>query len=129
MWEKWWLWWLRMTNAFILCNLLWKVEKTLAANREGSFKSLLQYIIKIDNSKSCNCMSIFGENYSHQNIFSTWKCEQMMVPVVHIKMAASMTKDNCTVCITASYIFIRPSQSVYMGVQHIIIFIYKVTYL
>ncbi len=37
-WVKWWSWWLRMTNAFILCNLLWKVQKSLAANREGSFK-------------------------------------------------------------------------------------------
>ncbi len=36
-WEKWLSWWLRMTNAFILCNLLWKVQKGLAANREGSF--------------------------------------------------------------------------------------------
>ncbi len=35
-WEKWWSWWLRMTNVFILCNLLWKVQKRLAANREGS---------------------------------------------------------------------------------------------
>ncbi len=35
--EKWWSWWLRMTNAFILCNLLWKVQKNLAANRECSF--------------------------------------------------------------------------------------------
>ncbi len=30
--------WLRMTNAFILCDLLWKVLKKHAANREGSFK-------------------------------------------------------------------------------------------
>ncbi len=37
-WEKWWSWWLRMTNAFILCYLLWKVQKSLAANRKGSFK-------------------------------------------------------------------------------------------
>ncbi len=36
-WEKWSSWWLRMTNAFILCNLLWKVQKSLAAKREGSF--------------------------------------------------------------------------------------------
>ncbi len=36
-WEKWWSWWLRMNNAFILCNLLWKVQKSLAVNREGSF--------------------------------------------------------------------------------------------
>ncbi len=39
-WEKWCPWWLRMTNAFILCNLLWKVQKGLAANREGSFNIL-----------------------------------------------------------------------------------------
>ncbi len=37
-WEKWWSRWLRMTNAFILCNLLWKVQKCPAGNREGSFK-------------------------------------------------------------------------------------------
>ncbi len=35
--EKWWSWWFRMTNAFILCNLLWKVQKNLAAKRKGSF--------------------------------------------------------------------------------------------
>ncbi len=36
-WGKWWSWWLRITNAFILCNLLWKVQKSLAVNREGIF--------------------------------------------------------------------------------------------
>ncbi len=30
--------WLRMTNAFILCDLVWKVQKSHAANREDSFK-------------------------------------------------------------------------------------------
>ncbi len=30
--------WLRMTSAFILCDLLWKVQKNNAANREGSIK-------------------------------------------------------------------------------------------
>ncbi len=30
--------WLRMTNAFILCELVWKVQKSHATNREGSFK-------------------------------------------------------------------------------------------
>ncbi len=30
--------WLKMTNAFILCDLLWKVQKIHAANREGRFK-------------------------------------------------------------------------------------------
>ncbi len=29
--------WLGMTNAFILCDLVWKVQKGHAANREGSF--------------------------------------------------------------------------------------------
>ncbi len=29
--------WCRMTNAFILCDLLWKVQKSHARNREGSF--------------------------------------------------------------------------------------------
>ncbi len=30
--------WLRMTNAFILCDLVWKVKKSHAANREAIFK-------------------------------------------------------------------------------------------
>ncbi len=30
--------WLRMTNAFILYDLVWKVQKGHEANREGSFK-------------------------------------------------------------------------------------------
>ncbi len=29
--------WLRMTNAFILCDLVWNVHKSYTANREGSF--------------------------------------------------------------------------------------------
>ncbi len=33
--------WLRMTNAFILCDLIWKVQKCHAANKEGSFKYYL----------------------------------------------------------------------------------------
>ncbi len=32
--------WFRMTSAFILCDLLWKVLKSHEANREGSFKGL-----------------------------------------------------------------------------------------
>ncbi len=30
--------WLRMTDAFILCDLVWKVQKSHTVNREGSFK-------------------------------------------------------------------------------------------
>ncbi len=44
-WEKWWSGWHRITNAFILCNLLWKVQKSFAANREGIFKELCINII------------------------------------------------------------------------------------
>ncbi len=32
--------WLRMTNAFILCDLVWNVQKSHPANREGSFNIL-----------------------------------------------------------------------------------------
>ncbi len=34
--------WLRMTNAFILCDLLWRVQKCHAPNREGSFNHRLK---------------------------------------------------------------------------------------
>ncbi len=38
--------WLRMTNPFILCDLLWKVQKCHAANRKGSFKvEMLEHVI------------------------------------------------------------------------------------
>ncbi len=30
--------WLRMANTFILCDLVWTVQKSQAVNREGSFK-------------------------------------------------------------------------------------------
>ncbi len=30
-----------MTNAFILCDLIWKVQKSHAANRECSFNSTM----------------------------------------------------------------------------------------
>ncbi len=30
--------WLKTTNAFILCDLFWKVQKSHTANRDGSFK-------------------------------------------------------------------------------------------
>ncbi len=33
--------WLRMTNVFIICDLVWKVQKSHAVNREDSFKLTL----------------------------------------------------------------------------------------
>ncbi len=47
--------WLRMINTFILYDLLWKVQKSHAANREGSFNLdqlsttiLIIYAIHVD---------------------------------------------------------------------------------
>ncbi len=37
--------WFRMTNAFILCALLWNVRKNHAANRDGSFKFALYLLL------------------------------------------------------------------------------------
>ncbi len=47
--------WLRMTNAFILCDILWKVQKSHAANREGSFNV---HIAKF-TWPICSCSYIF----------------------------------------------------------------------
>ncbi len=35
-----------MTNAFILCDLIWKVKKSHAAKREGSF-NVMYYILEV----------------------------------------------------------------------------------
>ncbi len=35
--------WLRTTNAFIVCDLFWKVQKGHATNREGSFNYYMTY--------------------------------------------------------------------------------------
>ncbi len=37
--------WLRMINAIILCDLEWKVQKSHAVNREGSFKHCTNTIL------------------------------------------------------------------------------------
>ncbi len=39
--EKWWSWmnYIRMANAFILCDLLWKSQRRHATNKGGSFKA------------------------------------------------------------------------------------------
>ncbi len=60
-WEKWWSWWLRMTNAFILCNLLWKVKKRLAVNREGSFNCIASnLVLKLVYPVKFACLTQFG---------------------------------------------------------------------
>ncbi len=35
--------WLRMTNTFIVCDLVWKVQKSHTVNRECSFKNIPLY--------------------------------------------------------------------------------------
>ncbi len=37
-----------MANAFILCDLLWKVQKNHAANKEGNFKSYNKLVFNED---------------------------------------------------------------------------------
>ncbi len=69
--------WLRITNAFILCDLLWKVQKCYAANRDrwslitatglwiigGIVKGIFQV-----HTISFNCLSLFTTDCLHQ----TW---------------------------------------------------------
>ncbi len=66
MWEKWWLSWLKMANGFILCDLLWKVQKSHAVNREGSFN-----IIFISWSM-VNMVNLFVDFSCFLYIFYTW---------------------------------------------------------
>ncbi len=49
--------WLRMTNAFILCDLLWKAKKGHAANREVSFNVI-------------SCMSIYVSGGRYNSLLS-----------------------------------------------------------
>ncbi len=41
--------WHKMTNAFILCDLVWKVQKCHAAKREGSFNVVNYHNMKMDS--------------------------------------------------------------------------------
>ncbi len=54
--------WLRMTNAFILCDLVWKVQKSHSVNREGS----LNYNIYI----RILCYTLFF----YEKSFITFQC-------------------------------------------------------
>ncbi len=49
--------WLRMTNAFILCDLVWKFQKRHAVNRIGIFKLILSDT-KAYNKRSFMTMTI-----------------------------------------------------------------------
>ncbi len=46
--------WLRVTNAFILCDLVWKVQKSHAVNREGSFNWVNILVGKLAQGHICD---------------------------------------------------------------------------
>ncbi len=59
--------WLIMTNAIILCDLIWKVQKSHGANREGSFNCCdkisvcyLLYLVCVD-------IYLIAKHVSYQN--------------------------------------------------------------
>ncbi len=58
----------RMTNACILCDLLWKVQKSHVANREGSFNtdsSDFTFILPARSGHSCTFLNYSGEVFTH----------------------------------------------------------------
>ncbi len=106
-WEKWWSWWLRMANAFILCYLLWKVQKCLAANREGSFNECMSPISGVietgPTSDVCPmCMSslVYRTTQStldtvgltSQTLFNTWPLNTYSSHFSHVQ---EKTGTNC----------------------------------
>ncbi len=65
--------WLRMTNAFILCDLLWNVPKSHAANREGSFKIMgNKGLFNKDFSSDCNSITDSFPTYERPLKFASW---------------------------------------------------------
>ncbi len=89
--------WLRMTNAFILCDLVWNVQKSHAANREGSFKnthiiylsriSLIHQIssnhLKKDQIKALWTSSYQDSNFNKEDIIYTNNTEPCIEPLSH----------------------------------------------
>ncbi len=51
--------WLRITNAFILCDLLWKVQKNHAANRKGSFKMSMRLGHEASFATGSHCLHCY----------------------------------------------------------------------
>ncbi len=81
--------WLRMTNAFILCDLVWKVQKSHAANREGSFNGdlamKLVIVLQILDSLSVEMLysgmyAFFGLNYMH--LYSTPHIHSLILHII-----------------------------------------------
>ncbi len=85
--------WLRMTNAFILCDLLWKGQKSHAVNKEGSLSSG-------DNLAGVQHLSLKHTNTRKQdsvsdalNFYHTWNLFwiQRFLPIEEICWAPALT--------------------------------------
>ncbi len=61
-----------MINAFILCDLVWKVQKSHEANREGSFNDL-KILQIVDIPKLQQLKFYFKHAYNHLILIIIWK--------------------------------------------------------
>ncbi len=77
---------LRMNNAFILCDLLWKVQKSHAVNREGSFNYTIWPAL------SYSCLLEYHSSLVYRESYSCWA---YVVGVSHIIMIAVTEESLC----------------------------------
>ncbi len=64
--------WLRMANALILCDLVWKVKKSHAANREGRFTVIRSWLnLPTGGYGHVICMSVYRLPRNGGNYFIT----------------------------------------------------------
>ncbi len=93
--------WLRMTNAFILCDLIWKIQKSHTANREGSFKSVI-YIIEILGwpiHHHLNQNLLFEvDHFSTRSVFPVGLPESKIIYLLSgvTKVAPTSCSDDCS---------------------------------
>ncbi len=64
----------KVTNVFILCDLLWKVQKNHAANRDGSFNAN-DYCVLGSTSES---EGVYGDETHHVRVWRQTKILQCM---------------------------------------------------
>ncbi len=82
--------WLRMTNAFILCDLLWTGQKSHAANREGSFK-----VVNFMYSRSKDTVLTISDNYCHHTINIISQILFYVLPALNWHLTSSMIMPPC----------------------------------
>ncbi len=85
--------WFRMNNAFMLCDLVWKVQKSHAAYREGSF-----------NNRNNSCMADQRPKYQYSPSFLIWlipffivlrSCWPLWFTEVHMINTVRFNLKNC----------------------------------